>query len=195
MARSALVNAWGVLGTGAALGVALSLGVFALLGPANEAGPPAEFTVDVTAQDCIRAMPDEVQQAVAVVGVPRLTARNQCQIAEETGENEDLTIRRSPFTSGGLSSDLAIEARQAFENLCATRADPDSEMLRSPEWLGADRVSCTRTPESGRGLSNVVVLTEDGSVLEIRLFQLGFDSPEDLQDGLLAVVDAAEEFL
>lgn len=183
------MNVIALLGVGVVAGVATSgLSVALLQARADDPSTAAMLTEDINAQDCIRAVPMESQRLLGFEGIPRLTARNQCEIDAGT---RDVALLRRPVLSGGAAADLPIVARQLFEIRCGLLADPASDIVFSPEWLGVPQ-SCARIPTSGKGLSEVVLLTEENSLIEIRVFQLDVSSVDDLQQGIDGLARAAE---
>ena len=184
------VNLFALLGVGVVLGAATSGVAMALLEPTDDvAGSTAVLSEDVTARQCVTAVPPEAMQTLGVLAQPVLTGRNECEVRLGS---RDILVSRRPLLSGGSAADLPVAARQAFEVACGQLADDQSDVERNPAWLTGSPQSCARTPLNAQGLSEVVLLTRSDNVVEIRVLQLDMASLDQLHEGLAGLAAASE---
>src|SRR5690606_27837548 len=111
------------------------------------------------------AVPAAAMESLGIVAEPMLTRRNECEVGLGS---RDILVSRRPLLTGGRAADLPVAARQGFEIACGLLADDSSDVERSPQWLRPLTKTCARTPVAGQGISQVVVLTADHHVVEIR---------------------------
>lgn len=183
------MNLFALVGAGVVLGAATSGVAIALVEPRDEAvSSIAAMSEDVTSRQCITAVPPEAMKTLGVLAPPVLTGRNDCEV--QIGSRNILVSRR-PLLSGGSAADQPVAARQAFEIACGLLADDESDVERDPDWLPASVPTCARTPVNSQGLSEVVVLSGRGSVVEIRVLQLDMAGVDQLHEGLSGLVSAA----
>lgn len=185
------VNLFALVGVGVVLGAATSGVAMALVEQRDEAAlTAAVLTEDVTARQCATAVPTSAMESLGIVAEPVLTGRNECEVSLGS---RDILISRRPLLTGGKAADLPVAARQSFEVACGLLADDSANVERSPEWLPTSPPgTCVRTPVAGQGISQVVVLTAEHHVVEIRVLQLDLTSVDRLHDGLASLVAAAE---
>jgi hypothetical protein len=184
------VNLLALVGLGVALGAATSGVAMTLVDGADAPTSSAVLSGDVTLAECAHAMPAAALDLLRLTGPPVLGAGDSCEAQLGTKE---LAVSRRALLSGGSAADLPVAALQSFEIACALLVDPDGVIERSPDWLGAQGPSCTRTAADGRGVSEVVLLTEADSVVEMRLFQTELPSVDVLHRGLASLAASAED--
>lgn len=184
------MNLFALLGAGVVLGAATSGVAMTLVSQRDDAGlTSAVLTEDINARQCVTAVPPEAMETLGILAQPNLTGRNECEVRLGS---RDILVSRRPLLSGGSAADLPVAARQSFEIACGLLADDDAVVERSPTWLGRTDMSCARTPNNGKGISEVVILTDEGSLVEIRVLQLDMPSLERLHDGLSGLASASE---
>lgn len=186
------VNLFALVGVGVVLGAAAAGSALALVERSDDAiATTTVLTEDMSARQCTTAVPPGAMQTLGIVARPGLTGRNECQVSLGS---RDLLVSRRPLLSGGSAADLPVAARQAFEIACGLLADGSSDVERSPAWLalGPDSLTCARTPVNGRGISEIFLLTDEHSLVEIRVLQLDLPGAGPLREGLAGLVSAAE---
>ena len=184
------MNLFALVGAGVAMGAVTSGLAMTLLEQRDEAAlSAAVLTEDVTARQCETAVPDEPMETLGILAEPVLTGRNECEVRLGS---RDILVSRRPLLTGGSAADLPVAARQGFEIACGLLADDNANVERSPAWLPATVRTCARTPVAGQGISQVVVLTSEHHVVEIRVLQLDLTSVERLHAGLSGLVASAE---
>ncbi|WP_309649859.1 hypothetical protein [Nocardioides sp.] len=184
------MNLFAVATVGVVLGAAASGVAMALVEQrADTTTGTAVLSEDMSARQCALAVPPEAMQTLGILAQPGLTGRNECEVALGS---RDILVSRRPLLSGGSAADLPVAARQAFEIACGLLADDTSDVERAPAWLGSAADTCARTPVDGKGISEVVLLTDAHSLVEIRVLQLDLPDLAPLHEGLAGLVAAAE---
>lgn len=184
------VNLFAAATVGVVLGAAASGVAMALVEQrADTTTGTAVLSEDMSARQCVLAVPPEAMQTLGILAQPGLTGRNECEVALGS---RDILVSRRPLLSGGSAADLPVAARQAFEIACGLLADDTSDVERAPAWLGRGASTCARTPADGKGISEVVLLTDAHSLVEIRVLQLDLPDVAPLHEGLAGLVAAAE---
>ncbi|MDO9497195.1 MAG: hypothetical protein Q7J48_15925 [Nocardioides sp.] len=184
------MNLFALAGVGVVLGAATSGVVMTLVEQRDEdALSAAVLTEDVSARQCATAVPHDAMETLGIVAQPLLTGRNECEVRLGS---RDILVSRRPLLTGGKAADLPVAARQSFEVACGLLADDSSSVERSPKWLPRSTRTCARTPAAGQGISEVVVLTAENNLVEIRVLQLDLTNIDTLHEGLAGLVTAAE---
>jgi hypothetical protein len=171
---------------------ALGLGVVLLLGALtmqacgdDEAaetspGPPQQTSLG----DCADLLPDSVFAALGWDPAGDATLDGDtCTRAATQGDAE--VQRRAVAAVGG--DDLPAAAASTFEEHCA---DLYGESGTAVDWLGADTSACALLAPD-RGMSVLVVVTDDDAVVEVRV-DADESTPEaQVQAGLVELAQAA----
>lgn len=184
------MNLFALAGVGVVLGAATSGVAMTLVEQRDEAAlTSAVLTEDVSGRQCVTAVPTEAMETLGIVAEPLLTGRNECEVRLGS---RDILVSRRPLLTGGKAADLPVAAGQGFEIACGLLADGTTSVERSPEWLPRATHTCARTPVGGKGISEVVVLTAEDNLVEIRVLQLDLGSLDRLHEGLSGLVAASE---
>lgn len=172
----------------------LGLGLVALLGvlvlqacggeeavESDAPGPAQETSLG----DCREAVPDTALETLGWEswGVASLDS-GTCTRAAAQG---DIAVERWPVGAVG-GDDLPAAAQQSFDEHCADLyGEPGEEV----DWMGPDTQACGRVDGEGRGVSYLVALTEDDTIVEARV-SAGESTSDDLvRDALVELVAAA----
>ena len=186
------VNLLALMGAGVVLGAATSGAAMALVQEGDsEVTSRAVLTQEITASQCVTAVPAESRAALGITGDPALTARNTCTVM--SGQRE-LTVSFRSLLSGGSAADLEVAARQAFDLACGFLGEDNAVLESNPDWIPG-RTTCVRTPVGGKGLSELVMLTNDNNIIEMRVFNLDLADVTKLQQGLSGLSAASEVVL
>lgn len=149
----------------------------------STAGPSAEQCGQVLSDDALEALGWRAEESATA-------AAGRCERRAGTS---------GTFTTGVLPAPGADEGatRDAYAEECATLASADGDIQPEVDWLDVDGSACARLPVPGEdtGVAEVVVLTGDERLIQVRLAVLEPTDRPRLQDGINRVVVAAADQL
>ena len=99
----------------------------------------------------------------------------------------DVSVERLPVGAVG-GDDLPAAARQAFDAHCT---DLYGEPGQQVDWMGADTRACSRIDGEHRGVSYLVALTADDTIVEARVSADESTSDDLVRDALVELATAA----
>lgn len=140
---------------------------------------------------CTEVIPDSVFDALAWRSAAPAT--EHVARCEKYGDDGLITVGDRVVVAS--TADRADEARKVYERMCTDlfrAGSPTPE--RASDWLPADTTACVRMLPTGKdmGLAELVLLTADDDVVQVRVAALQPTRRQDLEAGLNQLVEAAE---